>query len=399
MPNQSDDTFYPDLPYFEEFGAFTDETLFRSVPEDWHVIIADIRNSTRAVAEGRYKHVNIVGTACITASLNAVRKAAGETTEIPYSFGGDGATLLVPDILLSCVRKALMASALMAQREFGFDLRIGSVSVKEIRAQGRDVTVSKLRLSPGNELALFGGGGIFLADSLIKSDDLGENGYLFVSDGDEGEADMTGLSCRWEPLKSRNGQVLSLMLYATSESGAQRRKIYDRVLAKISEILGGDLKSASPVTADTMRFKWIPQGLRMEAQLTRGAQSFARRLMFLLYQSFIQYILERCNLAVGDYNAPTYREEVRANSDYRRFDDVLRFVLDCSQTQIQAIEDLLTKERQAGAIAYGLHKSDTALMTCLVFNLEQSEHLHFIDGGDGGFTKASVQFKQQLKAG
>ena len=73
--------------------------------------------------------------------------------------------------------------------------------------------------------------------------------------------------------------------------------------------------------------------------------------------------------------------------------------MDCSQTQIQAIEDLLTKERQAGAIAYGLHKSDTALMTCLVFNLEQSEHLHFIDGGDGGFTKASVQFKQQLKAG
>ena len=42
---------------------------------------------------------------------------------------------------------------------------------------------------------------------------------------------------------------------------------------------------------------------------------------------------------------------------------------------------------------------DTALMTCLVFNLEKSEHVHFIDGGDGGFAIAAKQLKAQLAGG
>ncbi|MDF1750838.1 MAG: DUF3095 family protein, partial [Alphaproteobacteria bacterium] len=279
MKIQSDDTFYPDLPYFEDFGAISDESIFRPVPHDWHVIISDIRNSTQAVEAGRYKHVNMIGAACITAALNAVRSAAGESTEIPYSFGGDGATLLVPDILLSPVRKALLAAASMAQREFGFELRIGSISVKAIREKGVDVTVSKLRLSPGNELAMFGGGGIALADALIKQDDLGHMGYRFIASGDEGEPDMTGLSCRWEPLKSRQGQMLCVLAYAKSTDVGERRKTYDRLLRNMSRILGGDLKSASPVTEQTMRFKWIPQGLRMEAQITHGEHSYGRRLL------------------------------------------------------------------------------------------------------------------------
>lgn len=40
--------------------------------------------------------------------------------------------------------------------------------------------------------------------------------------------------------------------------------------------------------------------------------------------------------------------------------------------------------------------ADTALMTCLVFNLRKSEHVHFVDGGDGGFAIAAKQLKTQL---
>ena len=52
--------------------------------------------------------------------------------------------------------------------------------------------------------------------------------------------------------------------------------------------------------------------------------------------------------------------------------------------------------RSEGWIAYGLHEADSALMTCLVFNLTDSEHVHFIDGADGGFAMAARQLKQQL---
>ena len=37
-------------------------------------------------------------------------------------------------------------------------------------------------------------------------------------------------------------------------------------------------------------------------------------------------------------------------------------------------------------------------MTCVVFSLEQSEHVHFVDGSDGGFAMAAQGFKSRLGA-
>jgi Protein of unknown function (DUF3095) len=48
-------------------------------------------------------------------------------------------------------------------------------------------------------------------------------------------------------------------------------------------------------------------------------------------------------------------------------------------------------------IAYGLHVSDKALMTCLLFDLEAGRHVHLIDGWDGGFTLAARAMKAQIR--
>ena len=44
-------------------------------------------------------------------------------------------------------------------------------------------------------------------------------------------------------------------------------------------------------------------------------------------------------------------------------------------------------------LRYGLHLSDTALMTCLVTSPADSLHVHFVDGGGGGYTSASRSLK------
>ena len=75
---------------------------------------------------------------------------------------------------------------------------------------------------------------------------------------------------------------------------------------------------------------------------------------------------------------------------------MLRLVLDCSDAQADALEKCLERMRVEGRIAYGLHVADTALMTCLVFSLEKAEHVHFLDGGSGGFAEAAKQLKAQL---
>ena len=167
--------------------------------------------------------------------------------------------------------------------------------------------------------------------------------------------------------------------------------------SRISKILDNNIASSNPVTRRTLKYIWPPGGLKMEAILTKGGQSYLRRYLFLLYQSFVQSILERFNLSAGHYNAPQYRKELQTNADYRRLDDNLRLVLDCSRSQISRITQVLEQQHRLGKIAYGMHKTGQAQMTCLVFSLEHHEHIHFVDGSEGGFWTASQAYKNQVK--
>ena len=73
-------------------------------------------------------------------------------------------------------------------------------------------------------------------------------------------------------------------------------------------------------------------------------------------------------------------------------------LLDCTEEQIVRIERYLEGLRAQGRIAYGLHRADRALMTCLVFSLEESRHVHFVDGAEGGYALAALQLKAQLRS-
>ena len=105
--NKSAGGFYKRVPAFDDFEGFTDPSRYQTLPADWRVVIADIRGSTKAIAEGRYKDVNMMGAACITAVLNAL-KQFDPVPDVPYVFGGDGATFAVPDDAVEKVRHALI---------------------------------------------------------------------------------------------------------------------------------------------------------------------------------------------------------------------------------------------------------------------------------------------------
>jgi hypothetical protein len=62
-----------------------DKSLFSEVPEDWHVLIADIKNSTQAIKDGKHNEVNLVATGSIIAVLNIVYS---ENINVPFFFWG-----------------------------------------------------------------------------------------------------------------------------------------------------------------------------------------------------------------------------------------------------------------------------------------------------------------------
>jgi hypothetical protein len=382
--------FYADLEAFDDFSGIADLDNYRRAPDDWHVVIADVVSSTAAIAAGRYKDVNMIGAACINAVLNISQKKT-----IPYVFGGDGATLMVPSERLRHATDVLLGVRALAAAKFDLSLRVGVVPVADIHRQaGVQVRVGKYRLSPGNELGVFSGGGIEVAEKWVKSG----SDYLLQLRPDEANPDLNGLSCRWEPLASRNGVMLSLLIQARGSDEAGKASLYRSLIDDIEAITGSAREAVKPVCDANMKFRWPPRGLAAEIEATVDQRNRTIYALSLYLNSLIQWCLDRFDITAGGYRGKAYRGELRDNTDYQRFDDTLRMLLDCSARQADGIDALLRSAETRGELSYGLHRSDSALMTCLVFNLDRGEHIHFVDGSDGGFTAAAKNMKAKRQS-
>lgn len=339
----------------------------------------------------------MIGAACITATLNALKKLA-VPPEIPYVFGGDGATLAVPGGVAPVVREALEQTKYLSERQFGLSLRIGIVPERDVRANGGEVLVAKHELSPGNTLAMFNGGGVEIVDNLIKDPERGKPYRIEAPSAEDINPDLEGLSCRWQPIRSQQGKMVTLLALCPQMETHERTELYRHVEERLRKTLGGAFRPHTPASDSGLRFVWPPRHLWTEVKTTarRGIGGFLSKTFEILFQSAFQCWVHAFGGEIGGYNGPRYKKELMANTDYQRFDDTLRMVLDCTEGEVAALERELAALRKEFGIAYGLHTSDDALMTCLVFNIDQSQHVHFMDGGDGGYAMAAKQMKAQL---
>ncbi len=384
--------FYAALPAFDHFDEFVDFSAYTPVPQDWVVMITDVQGSTQAIADGRYKDVNMVGAATITAVLNA----CGDV-EVPYVFGGDGGTLVVPGRVRAAASKALQELQAASDTMFGLALRVGAIPVADLRTAGTDVAVRKFALSPGNHLAMFAGGGLERADELLRSKSP-DNPYVLREPDVAGTPDLTGLSCRWEPLRPKDGCMLTLMVQGRGASGEGESLLLGETLFALARILGHDLRESAPASGASMRFRWPPRDAMKEVRALAPQKGMLRALLWVIGTSLVQWWCERFDRKAGDYDGAIYREELKSNTDFRKYDGVLRAVIDVTPKQADGIETYLEEAYASGRLIYGAHRADSALMTCLVFNMSQSEHVHFIDGADGGFAMAATGFKKRLAA-
>jgi len=73
--------FVKSLTLLETFSMALPEKNYVALPEDWLVAVTDVVKSRAAIAEGRYKAVNMAGVAMISAIMNAL-----DNQQIPYIF-------------------------------------------------------------------------------------------------------------------------------------------------------------------------------------------------------------------------------------------------------------------------------------------------------------------------
>ena len=379
--------FYHSLKPFNEFSGISEDKMYQTIPIDWTLVITDILGSTNAIKEGRYKEVNLIGAATISCFVNLIG-----THDLPFVFGGDGATLLVPNAVLPSLIDELLKLKRLAQKQFHLDLRIGYVEISALKALGQEFKIAKYELSPGNFLAQFKGGALSFAENLIKLKDP----RIQLLEVPEGATDvhLKGLSCRLKPLKSVHGEILTLLCKPLS--GENSGAVIQEVLNKLVAVLNNDLNTATPVNTENLSWPIPATHNDYETQLnTKALPYFLAWITTFLYASISNLSL-KYGFRIGNFIPAKYKEELKLNSDFKKFDETLRMVLDCSPQQIEQIQTVLEDLRKQNLISYGMHISKEALMTCVVLSPTTNKHIHFIDGSDGGYTMAAIQMKKQL---
>ncbi len=384
--------FYAALPLLPDFSGVTDPRNYAPLPGDWHVATCDVRNSTLAVQAGNYKHVNTVGAAAVTAMLNA----AG-ALDIPFVFEGDGSTFCVPPSLLDDAKAALVKTQEMAMSSFGLELRVATVPVALIRTSGLDIQVARVRVSENYIQAAFAGGGMAFADKYMK--DPATAPLCEVKPGSiAARGSLEGLECRWQDIPSRHGETVSVMVRALDADPVRAAKLYGEVFARVRAIYGTD-EACHPLTPPVVTLTPALSARQLGNEVgvraaSRGAFGKWVYLMRARWSVILGWFLMKFGLKTEFTDWSRYKDTLMQNTDVRKFNDIFRQILAGNPAQREALETWLAERYARRELVYGIHVTDRAHMTCLVFNYA-GKHLHFIDGADGGLFLAAKQFKER----
>lgn len=387
MSNFPEDHFFSALKFVDDFRSFYEDHGQVKLPEKWHVFVVDITGSTKAISEGKYKSVNSVGVAAIAAVLNVAQDVA-----IPYVFGGDGATFCVPESLKEKVKVALLGTKKMANEAFDLKLRVGTISIEEIRANGYEVNVGKYRVSDHYKQATFSGGGLTFAENCIKDK---ESVYRFEKTQTIPLANFDGFECRWENIPSRYGETVAYLIKVVALS--ETKKVYGMVLDRFEEIYGNS-KKRHPLAPGKMklglRFRHFQNEFKIKTYFSKDKKG--KYMWRMLLQNLIGGICMFFKIRHKEMFWGKYKNNAIENADICKFDDMLRLVVSGTASQRQQMELFLSREYDKKKLAYGLHVSDAATMTCYVKNYNH-DHYHFVDGADGGYALAAIDFKRRIK--
>lgn len=372
--------FTRNLPVREEFHAVLDDSSYQRAPEDWLIAVTDVVGSRKAIADGQYKAVNMAGVAMISALMNALG-----TQQVPFIFGGDGAAVICAPSDREAVAQTMAQTVTWVREDLGLTLRAALVPVSVVRSEGFDVLVQATRISEAVNNYAFRGGGVSRAEALMK-----EGKFAVTPASAKSKPDLSGLSCRWSPIKSEGERIVSIIIEAGEKAGDQFPAKATRMLN-----LAGMAQSAagSPMPKEGPPIGWPPKDLELEARAMPGDRSLAWRKASLYLATLFAWFLFRTGLSVAGFNPKRYKEFTSLNTDYRKFQDGLRITVSLGDAKLAKLTEFLENERRTKTLRYGICVQDSAILTCYVPSVTSDSHFHFLDGAGGGYAQAAESMK------
>ncbi len=322
-----------------------DPGLYKPLPDDWAVGVADVAQSTKAIRDNHYKAVNMAGAAVIVAVTNALG-----SRDFPFVFGGDGASFAVPAADAALARQALAATATWVKEELHLTLRVGLVPMatraRQRRRRARRPLCAHRIIFRSRHFPAAAWPGPDPRSSAANSPYRRRQAIM--------RPDLTGLSCRYEPIPAARGLILSLVMQPAP--GRQPRSV-PRGSRRYCPPCRRQPQGVAPVPAQGPGLKWPPQGYDFEARAGRRAgESIVLRRAKVLAWTSLYFLIMQTGIKVGGFVPQKYTEQVVKNSDFRKFDDALRMILDCSPELAGEIERRLSSAATEGTVLFGLHR-------------------------------------------
>jgi hypothetical protein len=373
-----------DIPPIAHFDDLFSAAAFRAAPPDWWVALADVEQSTQRILNGDdedFKSVNFVSAGVIA----AVENACGHN-DVAAMFTGDGAVLIGPPQRRAAAESALRAVRGWARRDYAIELRTGIIGVSDLTAEGARLELAR---EVRDRAVLFHarGGAAARLDAMLKADDR----YALPPSNEA--PDLTGLSCRWDPVPNAHGTVMAvIVLDRSGEPDATLGTLHRRIMETAPD--------NAPITPErlglSLRHSW-PR-MRREARARGGGLAWFPVIgVFAAAKLWGAGVIPTITRGGGSLTADDYRAEIAAHCDAQRAFDGLRYLMDVTPEQCTTLRTLLEAEYAAGRIVHGVSEHERTRFTCLCDG-DLSRHVHFVDGDGKGFWQAAAALKERLAA-
>lgn len=158
----------------------------------------------------------------------------------------------------------------------------------------------------------------------------------------------------------------------------------------IDEIYGS-IGKRKPISIKRLKIKAGLHRIKDEMKAKLGTWNLAVFIKSLLIANFGELYLR--NTSAGK----SYMQKLVELSDNLTLDGRINTVITGNSSQRKRLIDYLDKLEKLNLIKYGYHVSKESIMSCYVKDTSLDQHIHFVDGGDGGYTKAANQLKLKFQ--
>lgn len=356
------------------------QEAFKDVPANWNIIVTDVENSTAAVAAGNHQLVNLAATGSIVACLN-ISRAHG--IEIPFFFGGDGATILVPDDIVEECLHVLVLHQQNCFTNFDFFLRVDSCKVSAMYDKGAILKMTKAQLNDLHIIPVVIGNALQMAENVVKSAHrkIGLSTTPYV-------LNLQGMECKWDNIQPpvRHNEILTLIIIAQDYKA--QSKVYSEVLARIESIFG-DVKKRHPIALEQLKMMNNLGQFKNEILMKFSKLKWIELIASIARSTMARWYLKKNHIGRN------YLKELPQLTESLMIDGAINTVISGSLEQRKDLLAYLQSQQEQGVLRYGYFTSTTSVLSCYVTAMDDY-HIHFLDGDKGGYTQAAQILKKQV---